>query len=188
MRNQKLVIGLAGMPGSGKSLVVTAAREEGYGVVVMGDVIREETRRRGLKATPKNIGKVMIDLRKIHGANVIAEKCLSIIVAQEKEKVLIDGLRSLDEVNTLKAHFPKFSLLAVHSSPEKRFKRLFRRGRSDDPDSWDLFDERDMRELGVGLGNVVARSEYLILNDGSMFSTKAKTKAILRRIEKRWKQ
>ena len=43
MNADKLVIGLAGMPGSGKSLVVDTARELGYDVVVMGDVVRQET-------------------------------------------------------------------------------------------------------------------------------------------------
>ncbi len=59
----KLVIGLAGMPGSGKSLVVDSARELGYDVVVMGDVVRQETTKRGLELTPQNVGKVMLELR-----------------------------------------------------------------------------------------------------------------------------
>ncbi len=46
MSADKIVVGLAGMPGSGKSLVVEAARELGYAIVVMGDVIREETKNR----------------------------------------------------------------------------------------------------------------------------------------------
>ncbi len=39
MNANKLVVGLAGMPGSGKSVVVDTAREMGYDIVVMGDVI-----------------------------------------------------------------------------------------------------------------------------------------------------
>jgi len=36
MAVNKLVVGLAGMPGAGKSVVVNVARAGGYGVVVMG--------------------------------------------------------------------------------------------------------------------------------------------------------
>ena len=54
MTAEKIVVGLTGMPGSGKSLVVAAARLEGYDVVVMGDVVREETKKRGLELNPKN--------------------------------------------------------------------------------------------------------------------------------------
>ena len=60
----KLVIGLAGMPGSGKSIVVDTARELGYDIVVMGDVIRQETLKRGLELTPQNVGKVMLNCEK----------------------------------------------------------------------------------------------------------------------------
>ena len=63
MNADKIVVGLAGMPGSGKSLVVETARELGYAIVVMGDVIREETIKRGLELTPQNVGKVMLQLR-----------------------------------------------------------------------------------------------------------------------------
>ncbi|UCH32848.1 MAG: AAA family ATPase, partial [Candidatus Bathyarchaeota archaeon] len=40
--SNKLVIGVAGMPGAGKSTVVEVARKMGFGIVVMGDEIRKE--------------------------------------------------------------------------------------------------------------------------------------------------
>src|ERR1035437_3846985 len=95
----KLVIGLAGMPGSGKSLVVDTARELGYDVVVMGDVVREETLKRGLELTPQNVGKVMLELREEGGNFVIARKCIPKIEEQTSSKVLVDGLRSLFEAD-----------------------------------------------------------------------------------------
>ncbi len=105
MNADKIVVGLAGMPGSGKSLVVETAREEGYAVVVMGDVVREETQKRGLDPTPKNIGKVMLELREKGGDSVIAEKCIPKIEQQESGKVIVDGLRSLSEVDAFQSAF-----------------------------------------------------------------------------------
>jgi len=187
MNSDKLVVGLAGMPGSGKSLVVETAQQEGYAVVVMGDVIREETQKRGLKLNPKNMGKVMLELRETGGNSIVAEKCIPKIEQKESRKVIVDGLRSLNEVDAFKAHFPKFSLVAVHASPETRFNRLYRRRRSDDPDGWELFRERDMRELSVGLGNAIAMAEYLIINENKKDEIKAKIRETLRRIEEKWK-
>src|SRR4030067_823915 len=132
MKVNKLVLGLVGMPGSGKSVVVETAQKAGYEVIIMGDVIREETRKRGLTLNPKNIGGVMLDLRKKSGKGVIAEKCVPGIERAESCKVIIDGLRSLHEADVFKQHFPSFNLIAVHTSPEARFKRLNRRRRSDD--------------------------------------------------------
>ena len=188
MNSDKLVVGLAGMPGSGKSVVVETAQQEGYAVVVMGDVIREETQKRGLELNPKNMGKVMLELRETGGNSIIAEKCIPKIEQKESRKVIVDGLRSLNEVDAFKAHFPKFSLVAVHASPETRFNRLYRRRRSDDPDGWELFRERDMRELSVGLGNAIAMAEYLIINENKKDEIKAKIRETLRRIEEKWKK
>lgn len=188
MNADKIVVGLAGMPGSGKSVVVKTAQQEGYAVVVMGDVIREETQKRGLKPTPKNVGKVMLELREKGGNSIIADKCIPKIEQQKSRKVIIDGLRSPSEVDAFKAHFSKFSLIAVHSSPETRFKRIYRRRRSDDPDGWELFRERDMREISVGLGNAIAMAEHLIKNENKRADVKIKVKETLRMIEEKWKK
>jgi len=188
MNADKIVVGLAGMPGAGKSLVVETAREEGYAVVVMGDVVREETQKRGLDPNPQNIGKVMLELREKCGNSIIAEKCIPRIEQQESGKVIVDGLRSLSEVDAFKAHFSRFSLVAVHASPEIRFNRVSRRRRSDDPDGWDVFHERDMRELGVGLGNAIAMAEHLIVNENRRDDAKSKVRVTLRRVEEEWKK
>jgi dephospho-CoA kinase len=182
----KLVIGLAGMPGSGKSLVVDTARALGYAVVVMGDVVRVETAKRGLELTPQNVGKVMLELRQKEGNFVIAQKCVPKIEEQTSNKVIVDGLRSLYEADIFKEHFSKFSLVAVYASPEIRFSRLSNRHRSDDPAEWKVFNERDMRELNVGLGNVIAMAEQMIVNDNSLENAKAKVKESLEKVEEKW--
>jgi dephospho-CoA kinase len=187
MNADKIVIGLTGMPGSGKSLVVVeTAQELGYAVVVMGDVIREETQKRGLELNPTNVGKVMLELRAAGGDNVIAEKCISKIEQKDDVRVIVEGIRSLHEANVFKTHFAKFTLMAVHSSPETRFKRLYSRGRSDDPNCWELFYERDMRELGVGIGNAIAMAEFMVINEESKDAAKEKVKETMKRVEMKW--
>ena len=188
MNTDKLVIGLAGMPGAGKSLFVAAANELGYAIVAMGDVIRQETLKRGLELNPQNVGKVMLQLREEGGNCVIAEKCVPKIEEQTCSKVIVDGLRSLNEADTFKAHFSKFTLVAVHSSPETRFIRLNYRGRSDDPKNYQVFRERDLRELSVGLGNVIAMAEQIIVNNNGMEQFKAQVKDYLGWIEEKWKK
>ncbi len=188
MNANKLVIGLVGMPGSGKSVVVETAQAQGYEVVVMGDVVREETRKRGLELNPKNIGVVMLDMRKTGGAGVIAEKCVPTIKAMESKKIIVDGLRSLDEANVFKTHFSSFTLVAAHASSDTRFSRLNRRRRADDPDGWEVFRERDMRELGVGLGNAIAMAEYMIINENEKRKVKAEIAETLARVEEKWKK
>jgi dephospho-CoA kinase len=182
----KLVVGLGGMPGSGKSIVVETAKDLGYYIVMMGDVVREQTRLCGLEPTPHNVGKVMLELRAQEGNYVIAKKCIPKIEQQPSTRVLIDGIRSLFEVNIFKEHFPNFALVSVHASPEIRFNRLKLRGRSDDPVDYVLFNERDNRELSVGLGNVIAMSENILVNDDSIEGFRNLVRVHFRRIEEKW--
>jgi dephospho-CoA kinase len=186
MNADKLVIGLTGMAGAGKSLFVEAATETGYAIITMGDVIRQETLKRGLELNPQNVGKVMLKLREEGGNYVIASKCIPKIEEQTGNKVLVDGLRSLYEADIFKSHFSKFTLVAVHASPEIRFKRLNQRGRSDDPKTYEVFHERDMRELSVGLGNAIAMAQQILVNDNSMEQFKAQVKAYLKWTEEKW--
>jgi dephospho-CoA kinase len=188
MDTDKIVIGVAGMAGSGKSIIVDTAKRNGYTVVVMGDVIREETRSRGLELNPENMGKVMLNLREKGGNTIIAEKCILKIKKSKNEKIIIDGIRSLVEAETFAKNFAKFTLVAVHASPEARFKRLNNRGRSDDTDKWEIFQQRDLRELGVGLGNAIAMSEYMLINDKDFKSIEKKSSNLLGRIERKWKK
>lgn len=186
MTADKFVVGLAGMSGAGKSVVVQVAKESGYGVVVMGDVVREEAERRCVEPSPENLGKIMLELRRSEGETVVAKRCIQKIEKALASKVIVDGVRSLSEVEEFKKRFPKFSLVVVHSSSETRFKRLYHRRRSDDPENWEVFHERDMRELSVGLGEAIALAEYIIVNEEELRVVKEKIRKILRKVEEKW--
>ena len=180
----KKVIGVAGMPGAGKAEISRIAHEKGYTILVMGDIIREETKLRGLEPTPENIGKITLKLREEEDPTVVARKCIPKIVNANSDIVLVDGIRSLNEVHEFKKDFQYFSLIAVFSSPETRFKRLSRRKRSDDPRGLNSFLERDLRELNLGQGNVMVMADYLIENEGTLKEYRAKIREVLETMTK----
>jgi dephospho-CoA kinase len=183
---KKIVVGVAGMPGAGKAVISRIANEKGFSIVVMGDVIREETQRRGLELTPENIGKIMLKLREEEGPTVVAQKCIPKIANAKTDVVLVDGIRSLTEIQEFKKCFPQFVLVSVHSSPETRFGRLVSRRRSDDPKGWEVFFERDLRELSVGQGGVIAMADYMIVNEGTLDDYKTKIQEVLGAATAKW--
>jgi dephospho-CoA kinase len=183
MRN-KIVVGVAGMPGAGKATVVELAKKLEYGVVVMGDEVREETQLRNLEPTPENVGKVMLEMRNEGGSAAVAKRCIPKIEKMDNRVVIVDGIRSVYEADAFKKHFPRFKLLAIHSSPETRFMRLFKRRRSDDPAKWETFLERDWRELHVGLGSVIASADVMIVNEGKREGLKREVQAFLEKVTK----
>lgn len=155
---------ITGMPGSGKSIVSETARSMGITVLNMGDVIRDEAKSRGIAITPESLGALMLRLRKEEGSNVVAKKCLE-KARNNKPPIVIEGVRSLEELSYLRANEEVF-LIAVHASPKTRYERLLKRGRPDDPKDWATFEARDMRELGVGIGSVIALADLVFINEG----------------------
>lgn len=188
MIENKLVVGLAGMPGSGKSLALNVAEESGYDIVVMGNIVREEAKRRNLEPSPENIGRIMLELRQAEGNSAIAKRCIPKIESAKGRRVFVDGIRSSAEAEEFTKHFPRFTLIAMHSSPETRFKRLDRRQRSDDPNDQKIFNERDNRELGVGLGNAIAMAEHMIINEEDLQTTRRRIRETLKKVEEKWKK
>ena len=72
------VIGFTGLPGSGKSTAIDAIRNIGK-IITMGDVIRNEARKRGTEPTGENLGKIARELREKGGDGIVAEKCVELI-------------------------------------------------------------------------------------------------------------
>ena len=75
-------------------------------------------------------------------------------------------------------------LLAIHASPQTRYKRLVQRQRSDDPTDFEAFMERDKRELGIGMGSVIAIAAYMIINEGTKAHLNHKTLTFIGKVLK----
>jgi dephospho-CoA kinase len=169
MSRRRLIL-LTGMAGSGKTTLSGQIRESGLKVITMGDVIRELAKQQGLEPSPENMGKLAAEIRK-EGPDAVAKRCIEMLKRGPDGLIIVDGIRSLAEVDAFKDHFDVV-LIALWASPLSRFKRLTRRGRSDDPKTWEEFKERERRELGFGIGEAIASSDYLIKNDDGIDSLK----------------
>jgi len=159
-----LIVTITGMPGAGKSTAAQALVEKGWKRVIMGDVIREETRRRGLEPDAKNTGEVMKQLRLELGEAAVAELCLDEIRKAGSDRIVVDGIRSISEVETFRK-FADVILIAVHASRRRRYALLKERGRKDDPLSYEVFLKREERELGVGIGDAIALADEIVSNE-----------------------
>ena len=178
----KLIICIAGMPGSGKSIIAKAATDLKLPVVNMGDVVREETLKRYGVIKPDLMRKVSTDLRREFGNKVIAVRTLERIKGISDPIIVVDGIRSLDEIDVFKS-YGNVIIIAIHASPKTRFERIRRRGRPGDPDNWDDFCRRDLVELSFGIGNVIALADYMIVNEGSIEDAYKSAREILERLK-----
>ncbi len=198
------VFGVTGLPGSGKSIISRIAKKEGVYTISMGDVIRKEAERRN--CTP---GEAAVNLRKQYGNNIVADRCIQEIFNHSKRRnnrnghvkkihnsnnkynkpkkykkieqnvYIIEGIRSPYEVQYFRKRFKNFKIIAIHSNPQERFNRLIRRGRSDDSTDYKVFLERDNRELKFGIGNVIARADYMLINEGHIQNFKTNVRMLI---------
>ena len=152
------------MPGAGKSTIVSKLKEQGYETFSLGDGVRFEAKKQNLEPTGENLGKLMLELREKNGPGAIAELLKNSIQNSTHEIIIIDGIRSIHEINVLKKT-GNLKLLAVNASPNTRFEFLSDRKRSDDPLTREKFEERDNREIGVGLQEIIQLADESIENN-----------------------
>ena len=174
----KLIV-TVGMPGSGKDELVEVARSMGLATLKMGDLVRDETRRRGLPLNNTSIARVANEEREKHGGGVWAQRALPKLT---ETKMLVDGCRSDSEVTVFRHNFGDLFVLGIYSSPEHRYDRLMKRGRGDDGQDLQEFFDRDRRELKWGIGNAFALADGMLVNEGSLDEFRRQARQALEKI------
>lgn len=177
------VIGVVGLPASGKGEFARIAAAQGVPVIVMGDMIRRAVAEAGLPPTDANMGAVANGLRARAGLDAIASLCVPVIQQQSAPLVLVDGIRGDSEVRLFRKYFPGFTLVAIETSFEKRLERLGTRGRSDDTTTAATLRVRDERELGWGLAKALEMADYRLNNDGDLGAFTSSVTSLLHRLE-----
>lgn len=132
----------------------------------MGNIIVEECKKRGLELNAQNMGKIATILRYEEGDHIIAKRSIPKIKELVKENpplLIIDGVRSFTELAVLREEFPELVLIAIITPISERKERVLARKRVDAGTIGD-FEEREQRELRFGLGDVISKADYYILN------------------------
>mgnify|MGYP001626225501 CR=1 FL=1 len=167
-----LVIVITGLPGSGKTIVSDTVREMGLPVLTMGDIIREEASKSGISSS-----KASVVLRLRYGTRAIAYKTIQRITGSDV--IVIDGARSIREIEAIEEALSVKVILVYVVAPWKaRFERLLKRARPDDPKTLEDFLMRDLRELRYGLGDLIARADYILVNDSTIEEFREKVRKL----------
>jgi len=175
---KRRLILITGMPGSGKSEFISVAKGMGIQVVSMGDVIRKYAREKNVP--PERIGEFADSERQKYGYDIWAERTIPFIMDNPDEWVIIEGVRGMAEVERFKKGVsPEVKIVAIQSSPEHRFERMMKRKREDDSLLKEKFNQRDQREIGWGISEVIASADHVIINDNSLEKFKKDVKMFL---------
>ena len=102
------IVAITGMPGSGKDTVRKVLEDRGFSTVTMRHVVQEKLEEQGTPVDNRNLRELATKLREEGGPAVIAELCVPRVrkvMESGPSGVVIDGIRSYDEVEKFKSEF-----------------------------------------------------------------------------------
>jgi dephospho-CoA kinase len=173
------LICVTGMPGCGKEEFAKVAEENGIKVIRMGDVVRAEAEKRKLEFSDGTVGGLANYERLNQGYGIWAQRTVPLLSG---DVVIVEGIRCPEEIEVFRMETgqTELEIVAIHSSPGTRRKRLIQRARKDDVISEDEFAERDRRELRWGICSVIAVADHMIVNEGTLDDLRSKALEFLR--------
>ena len=179
----KIVV-LSGLPLSGKT---TYAKIIGpkykMPLYETGTEVLEEVTGRGLDFTPANIKLVTDECKKISDS-FFTERLMKKIdlLPDDIPGAFISGIRAVSEVEILRKHYGNDNVfvIAFHTSMKTRFKRLNNPDRIEETKgakakedellrNFDNFLARNKKELGYGVGDVIALAEYVMSTENELW-------------------
>lgn len=159
--NATVVIGITGMPGAKKTDVAKILSGYGMPYFTLSSILRQELANRKLEPTPPNYAKVALELRRRFGQDFLVKRAWKSITSRV---TIVDGIRSPKEMEFLRNAADHFFLVLVHASPETRFGR-FKQSKNPFLSTRKQFDAQEKDNLKIGLGEVSAQADYVIINE-----------------------
>lgn len=142
------IVAITGPFGSGKSTAASFFETKGFKKIVLSEFLEEEAVRRGEKVTRKVLQDIGNQWREKFGSFVLTKKALEKAKEGGLEKIVIDGIRNISEIEFLKKN-GNVKLIAVVSNKKNRFERSKKRKKREEM-TWELFEKLDDRDRGIG--------------------------------------
>jgi dephospho-CoA kinase len=190
-----MIIGIVGLPGSGKGEASEELKRKGFLVIDMGDIIREQMRLQGINITHRSDAEFAKQIRQERGRDIVAVLTVQKISNSDAKDVAIVGLRSVYELDYLRENLEGMKLIAIDADPDVRYRRMHQRGRAGDPKTKAEFDAREERELQAnmvdkshrhaGLAAVMGKADYRLENNGTLHEFISELEKLINKIGKR---
>lgn len=182
-----LIIGLTGLAASGKSTVAKHLQKKGFELLTFSDILKKEAEKRNLLAGRGDeeqkaiLSKLGIELRDLSGnRGVLADFLVKTIESKGFQRVVVDGFRSIEEVDRFKDNFGSFYLIFVDAKPEIRFKRKALIDKKVEEKAFFARDKENIEKQGVG--EVIRAANFRIDNNVTLDNLYAQIDIILRKI------
>jgi adenylate kinase len=182
-QRKKNIVAIVGLPGSGKTEAAKYYKKRGLPVISFSDVVNTKINRMKLPHTLEVHKKVRQDLRDKYGFEAMAYLNKQKIDKEllKNNTVIVEGMRSWEEYEYLRHHYPKVKLtiLALHADKPIRFDRISNRKDRNELKG----EERDIDELlSTHMGPTIAFADYVIKNNWGIEELHQKLDEVYREI------
>lgn len=183
-----MIVGLTGKNGSGKGEVAKFLVESGFIYHSLSDVLREELKKKGKEITRERLIEFGTHLRKESGPSILADKILEKL--DPEKNYIVDSIRNPAEVKALKKR-ADFTLIHVSAPQKIRFERIRKRGRENDPATFDQFVRLEKREAespdpnSQQLNETMALAHCELVNESTLEVLHEKIRPLLRELSKK---
>lgn len=163
----KIIIGLAGEIACGKG---TAAKhiETKYqaGSYRFSTMLRDVANRLYVEQTRDNIATLSTMLRQNFGEDLFAKVMAEDVRRDEKEVIVIDGIRRLADIEYLEK-IPEFKFVYVETDIRKCYERITKRGENTDDNNktFEKFVEEHNLESELQIKDLKNYADFVIDND-----------------------
>ena len=162
------ILCVVGMPASGKTIVSDKAKQLRIFTLTTGDIIREEMQIKGIIYTENNERKMTEWFYK-NQRELMRRVVNKITEENNPDPIVIEGFRSPSQIQALKDRLrgEEVSILAIHTPPKIRWKRERERSRYQGK-GYRNIKERDKMEIEMGLTELIAMADHMIVNNKSI--------------------
>ncbi|MCG2717264.1 MAG: dephospho-CoA kinase [Nanoarchaeota archaeon] len=177
-----MIIGLTGTIAAGKSTVADILKEKGFEHHTYSDILRLEAKKRNIEPTRENLQELGNKFKRESRNMGILSRL--IIENSKSDKIIADGIRTVDEIKELKKH-PNSYVIGIDAPQRLRYERLVSRKRVGDPISFEEFkkiDEHENKGLTPGqeINKCMKNSDFIVINDKEHESLRKRIEDILR--------
>ncbi|WKZ25171.1 MAG: AAA family ATPase [Patescibacteria group bacterium] len=167
-KNQKIVIGLVGAMGSGKSTVARHFKEKYQaGHHTFSDPLRAIAKNLYLPETRNNLQNLFLALAQEFGEDILARPMKKTVEEDAANLVIIEGIRRSADIIELKK-LPCFYLIGIISDEEKRYERITARTENidDKNKTYEEFLKDQQKKPELLIADLIALADYRVENNG----------------------
>lgn len=181
----KIIIGIVGKMGSGKSTVADYIAATYHGSCYrFSDFLREILEKLYISPTRTHLIDLFLILAERFGKDVLARPMKELVEKDNHEYVVVEGIRRWEDISLLR-ELPGFYLVGITGDEQTRYQRIIHRTEKTDDatKTYEEFLADEQRPTEILIAEMIAKADYIINNDSDFHELETQINTIFTKIK-----